>query len=72
MKFTAVSENSDRDLLLVSVFTFFTVVLWVFFEVLKTAKTSTISASSTQIVAPLSPNIDINTITTLQEKRAFE
>lgn len=66
------SQNSDRDLLLVSVFTFLTVALWVFFEVLKTAKTSTLSATSTQIVAPLSPNIDRTTITTLEQKKAFE
>ncbi len=64
--------NNDRDLLLVSVFTFFTVALWIFFEILKTVKTSTVSATRTQIVVPLSPNIDIQTVQTLESKITYQ
>ncbi|KKW10301.1 MAG: hypothetical protein UY49_C0027G0003 [Microgenomates group bacterium GW2011_GWC1_49_7] len=71
MKLTLRSENADRDLLLISVFTFFTVTLWIFFEVLKTAKTTTVSPTTAQIVTPLSPNVDMNTIQTLEAKKAY-
>ncbi len=71
MKIVTVSKNSDRDLLLISVFTFFTVTLWVFFEILKTVKTTTVSSATAQIVIPLSPKIDENVITTLQSKKQY-
>ena len=67
----AVSGGTDRDLLLISVFTFFTVSLWVVFEVLKTMKTSTVSQATTQIVVPLSPKIDTNTIQVLLSKKQY-
>ncbi len=71
MKITTVSQNSDRDLLLISVFTFFTVALWVFFEILKTVKTTTVTATTAQIVVPLSPKIDEQTMTDLQNKKQY-
>jgi hypothetical protein len=63
--------NNDRDLLLVSVFTFFTVMLWVTFELLKTTKTTTISESTQQIVIPLDPKIDTNTLTEIVQKKVY-
>jgi len=71
MKIVAVSQNSDRDLLLISVFTFFTVSLWVFFEVLKTIKTTTVTSQTQQIVVPLSPKLDESTFTLLQTKTEY-
>lgn len=68
---TITSQGNDRDLLLVSVFTLFTVALWVFFEVLKTAKTTTVSASTTQIVQPLDPKIDTQTLQTIANKKQY-
>ncbi len=70
-KFAVNSGGTDRDLLLISVFTFFTVSLWVVFEVLKTMKTSTVSQATTQIVVPLSPKIDTNTIQVLLSKKQY-
>jgi len=71
MKIVAVSENSDRDLLLISVFTFLTVTLWVFFEILKTVKTTTVTTTTAQIVTSLSPKLDTQTITSLQTKKQY-
>lgn len=68
---TITTQGSDRDLLLISVFTFFTVALWVFFEVLKTVKTTTVTATTTQIVQPLDPTIDVQTLDTLIARKQY-
>lgn len=68
---TIETKGSDRDLLLISVFTFFTVTLWVFFEVLKTVKTTTITKTTTQIVQPLDPSLDTQTIITLSNRKVY-
>lgn len=68
---TMTTQGGDRDLLLISVFTFFTVTLWVFFEVLKTAKTTTVTASTTEIVLPLNPKIDAQTVQTVANKKQY-
>jgi len=66
------TQGSDRDLLLISVFTFFTVTLWVFFEVLKTIKTTTVTSSTTQIVETLDPKLDTQTIQSLAGKKYYQ
>ncbi len=71
MKTTSLSEGNDRDLLLISVFTFFTVTLWVFFEVLKTVKTTTITPQVTQIIVPLSPKLDVTVLQTIATKKQY-
>ncbi len=71
MKTPTISQGNDRDLLLISVFTFFTVTLWVFFEVLKTIKTTTIAPQVTQIVVPLSPKLDSQVIQTIVTKKSY-
>lgn len=71
MKTTSLSEGNDRDLLLISVFTFFTVSLWVFFEVLKTVKTTTVTAQVTQIIVPLSPKLDSQIFQMISSKNAY-
>jgi hypothetical protein len=63
--------DNDRDLLLISVFTFFTVCLWITFELLKTFKTTTISSTTQQIVTPLDPKIDTNTVTAITNRKIF-
>lgn len=68
---TIETKGSERDLVLISVFTFFTVTLWVFFEVLKTAKTTTISASTAQIVQTLDPKLDTQTIEAIASKKEY-
>ncbi len=64
-------EQNDRDLLLISIFTCLTVGLWVFFELVKTVKTTTVTQRTTQIVAPFDPSIDTTILTTLQEKKVY-
>jgi len=71
MKILSPSQDNDRDLLLISVFTFFTVTLWVFFEVLKTVKTTTITPQVTQIIVPLSPKIDSQILQTIATKKSY-
>jgi hypothetical protein len=63
--------ENDRDLLLISVFTFFTVCLWITFELLKTVKTTTVATTTQQIVIPMDPKIDIDTLTKIANKRVY-
>lgn len=50
--------DNDRDLFLVAIFTFLTIVSWVFFELVKTTKTTTVPTTVEKIVTPLTVNID--------------
>lgn len=63
--------DNDRDLLLISIFTFFTVCLWITFELLKTYKTTTVSQSTQQIVVPLTAKIDIDTMTEIVGRKVY-
>lgn len=63
--------ENDRDLLLVSVFTFFTVLLWISFELIKTAKTTTVAAPVQQVVSPLSSVIDTQILSELKERKTY-
>lgn len=63
--------DNDRDLLLVAILTMFTVFLWVFFELVKTSKTSTIAASTQQAIAPFSPKLDSDTLKLLNERKKY-
>lgn len=71
MKTTSLSQGNDRDLLLISVFTFFTVTLWVFFEVLKTVKTTTVTPQVTQTIVPFSPTLDSQVLQTIASKKQY-
>lgn len=64
-------QNNDRDLFLVSVFTFITVFLWITFELIKTTKTSTISSSVQELSAPISPAIDTDTLNILNSRKHY-
>jgi hypothetical protein len=63
--------QNDRDLLLISIFTFFTVSLWITFELLKTTQTTTVSRATQQIVVPLNPKIDVDTLTIVAGRRVY-
>ncbi len=63
--------DSDRDILLISVFTFFTVSLWISFELLKTIKTTTIQESTKEIIVPFSPEIDTDTLVQIDNRRVY-
>lgn len=64
--------ENDRDLLLIAVFTTITIFLWVFFELLQTTKTSTVSQPLQKAVLPLSSIIDTNTLDQLETKQTFD
>lgn len=64
-------QNNDRDLFLISVFTFITVFLWISFELIKTTKTSTISTSVQQLSAPISSTIDTDTLNVLNSRKQY-
>lgn len=63
--------KSDRDLFFISLFTFIAVLSWIFFEFIKTTKTSTVSPMVSQIIAPLTPTLDIDTLDILEQKKQF-
>jgi hypothetical protein len=62
--------DSDRDLLLISVFTFLTVSLWVFFELVKTTKTTTITPTVQQVITPFSSTLETDIVDMLEKKSA--
>lgn len=64
-------QHNDRDILLVSVFTFLTILSWILFELIKTVKTTTVTASVQQVITPMSPNIDTSIFTVLKERRTY-
>ena len=64
--------RSDRDILLVSVFTFITVITWVYFELVKTVTTSTVSKVTEQMLVPLPKSIDRDTLTLLEERQIYK
>ncbi len=63
--------KSDRDLLLISLFTFLTVLSWIFFELVKTTKTSTVTSTVNQAIMPLTPKLDTGTLDILEQKTKF-
>lgn len=63
--------KSDRDVFIISLFTFLTVVSWITFEFLKTTKTSTVAPSVQQLVVPLNPVLDTDTLKTLETKTSL-
>lgn len=63
--------DSDRDIVLISVFTFLTVCLWIFFEFVKTVKTTTVSSSVQQVITPFSPTIDADILTEIANRKTY-
>lgn len=63
--------EDDRDLLLISLFTFLTVGLWIFFELVKTTKTTTLTPTVQQAITPLTPTLDTDILTVLEKKQTY-
>ncbi|MBI4062404.1 hypothetical protein HY410_00625 [Candidatus Gottesmanbacteria bacterium] len=63
--------DSDRDIVLISIFTFLTVSLWVFFEFVKTVKTTTVSSSVQQVITPFSPTIDADILIEIANRKIY-
>lgn len=64
--------DDDRDLLLVAVFTTLTILLWIFFELVKTTKTTTVARPLQQAVTPLTSKIDTDILDVLEKRSMFE
>jgi hypothetical protein len=64
--------DNDHDILLIAVFTFFTVFAWIFFELVQTAKTSTVTLSTNSLLTPLEAKIDTQTLTNLEQRKIFK
>lgn len=63
--------HTERDLLLVSLFTFLTVTLWIFFELVKTTKTTTITTPIQQIITPFSSTLDTDILTVIEGRASY-
>ncbi len=64
--------DDDRDLLLVAVFTTLTILLWIFFELAKTTKETTVTRPLQQAVTPLTSKIDTDILDLLEARSTFE
>lgn len=64
--------NEERDLLLVAIFTTFTIFLWVFFELVKTSQTSSVAIPLQRVVSPLSSKIDVSVIDELEKRNTLD
>lgn len=61
----------DRDFFLLAVFTFLTVASWIFFELIQTTKTSTVTAEVQQIITPFSPKINTDVLKKLGSRSVY-
>ena len=64
--------EDDRDLLLIAVFTTLTVFMWIFFELVKTTKTSTVATPLQQAVSPFASKIDTGVLDELEKRQTFD
>lgn len=64
--------DDDNNLLLIAVFTTLTIFSWIFFELVKTTKTSTLSSAVQRISNPLTSKIDVEIINELEMKQTFD
>jgi len=49
--------------------TFLTVLSWITFELLKTIKTSTVTGTTQELIVPLNPTIDMETLNVLNKRK---
>lgn len=64
-------DTSDRDMLLVSVFTFLTVTLWIFFELVKTTKTAVITTTEQFVITPITSKFDTQTLSNIKDRPMY-
>lgn len=63
--------ENDRDIFLVSIFTFLTIISWIFFELVKTTKTTTVTPTVEKIVRPLDPTLDTEVLSALELRKSY-
>ena len=63
--------ESDRDILLIAILTFFTVFVWIFASFIRTSQASTITQTTKQIVAPLQTKLDTDVFDILEERKNY-
>lgn len=60
--------QKEKELLIVSIFTLLTVIMWIFFELTKTVKTTTIDPKVQKLTTPLDSKIDKETLQILEDR----
>lgn len=63
--------DNERDILMVAILTFFTVFVWVFFDLIQTSKKSTITEPVQNLLSPIQANIDTDTLTLLEQRNVY-
>lgn len=63
--------DSDRDILLIAIFTFLTVSLWIFFELSKTSKIQSVTQYN-EVLTQLDPTLDTETVHRIYQRREFK
>jgi hypothetical protein len=64
--------QKEREILLLSIFTFLTILLWIVFELTKTYKTTTITSNTTNLIKPFNPKIDVSLIESISKRVSYE
>lgn len=62
---------SNKDLLILSILTFITVLAWIAFDVYHAATTSTITPLQKELIEPLSPSFDQEVILKIKGREEF-
>jgi len=62
---------NSRDLLILSILTFATVVVWIAADAWHAYVTSTISSSLQQTIKPLTPKLDLGVLDTLKSRQTL-
>ncbi len=65
------SLQHKQTLLRIMIFTLVTVIIWVGLTLFRTQRQTGISATQQQLAEPLNPNIDINVLNRLEQKRYY-
>lgn len=60
---------SNKDLLILSILTFITVLAWIIFDVYHAATTSTITPLQKELIKPLKPTFNQEVILRLKERK---
>ena len=64
--------DKDRDVLLLSIFTFLTIVLWIVFELVKTVKTTTIAPLTQKLEKPFNPKINMDIVDSIVQRQSYD
>jgi len=64
-------KNANKDLFLLSIFTLITVTLWIFFELLKTIKTSTVKPNVQEVITPLDSKLNTDIFDIIASKNEY-